>query len=84
LPQEIDASFPTFAWCTDEQTGALQDFELSVDRAHPRRIPQLLSKILDADNSVAVRNRGADLDAVLRTSEQRAGFFPQRDTTPSV
>jgi hypothetical protein len=76
LSEEVHASFTTVARRTGEQSGALQDFEFGVHRTRAGRIPQLLREILYADDSVSIRYRCADLDAVLSSSEEGAGPLP--------
>lgn len=69
LSDQIDAAVARFPWRPGEQLSALQNLQLCVHRSSARRVPEEAGEILDTDKPVAVRNRRADLETVLRASE---------------
>lgn len=54
-----------------DETGTLEDLELDVDRRDSRRVAKIGSEVADAGDSIAVGDRRADLDPILRAAKQR-------------
>jgi hypothetical protein len=72
LSEEKDATLTTLTIDAREQSRSFEHFELGVDGAGTGWISELLREILDADDPVAVGDRCAHLEPVLRTAKEHS------------
>jgi hypothetical protein len=72
LSAEKDATLTTLTIDAREQSRSFEHFELGVDGAGTGWVSELLGEILDADDPVAVGDRCAHLEPVLRAAKENS------------